>query len=310
MHRARKILLAVVIAAVLLPTTEARADLRAQVREKLLVRINSDRAEHGLSPVKIDLFASEIADRYCGAQIESGTRGHVSVDGLLPYMRYSFAGLEGYVLENAAAWSSESPVPRELVAAMAEKSHQKMMSERPPDDGHRRVILDPWATHVGIGVAWGGGEVRIAEVFLRRYLQWIFPKRTGRPGDTVSLRARLFGTTEVDRVTVHYEPFPYRLTRERANRVETYALPGETLTLRRGRMPSHFDAAIPSSTDREPDTFRISEDELSFDVPLTRGRGVYTIVVWMKGPADGAAFAVTTLGVIADADRPGGSTGR
>ena len=28
-----------------------------------------------------------------------------------------------------------------------------MMAEKPPDDGHRRAILDPLWTHVGIGVA-------------------------------------------------------------------------------------------------------------------------------------------------------------
>ena len=36
-----------------------------------------------------------------------------------------------------------------------------------------RTILDPYATHVGIGVAWEGGEFRITQEFIRRYVDWI-----------------------------------------------------------------------------------------------------------------------------------------
>ena len=50
---------------------------------------------------------------------------------------------------------------------MTRQSQHAMMIEKPPHDGHRRTILDPHATHVGIGLAWEKGEFRIAQEFVR-----------------------------------------------------------------------------------------------------------------------------------------------
>lgn len=282
---------------------------RDEVRRRLLDRINADRADAGLEPVKIDLDASAVADRYCGLQIEAGTRGHVSLDGMSPFMRYSRARIEGHVLENLAAWSSREVIPLELIPKMAERSHEEMISEVPPDDGHRRAILDPWVNHVGIGVAWGGGEVRVAEVFFRRYLEWTRVDRRVEPGKTSSYRGRLLDPeSRVERVTVHYEPFPYRLSRERANRVESYALPDEWIRLEQKREPSPLDAAIRHDGGEKP-RFSVDGDELSFDVPYSNGRGIYTIVVWVRPPGSSSSVPATNLAVVVEVDRRGGETG-
>src|ERR1044071_2175011 len=69
-----------------------------------------------------------------------------------------------------------------------------------PNDGHKKTILDPHATHVGIGVAWEGGEFRLVHEFVRRYVSWKRPpprppprggeQRPLREGPRADARAR------------------------------------------------------------------------------------------------------------------------
>ena len=57
------------------------------------------------------------------------------------------------------------------VPAFLLDAHARMMAEVPPGDGHRRTVLDPEWTHVGIGAA--GGEFRMAEEFSRHVVEWV-----------------------------------------------------------------------------------------------------------------------------------------
>lgn len=292
------------------PSSASVAGVREQVRSVLLERINGDRARHDLPPVAFDLAASEIADQYCGRQIEEGTRGHFSTDGLPPYMRYSFAGLDGAVLENAAAWSAREVVPEQMVPDLALKSHSEMITEIPPNNGHRRVILDPQATHAGIGVSWGGGEVRIIEVFFRRHLEWQSKTQKVHAGDVRRYQARILDRgSVVEAVTVHHEPFPYRLSRDRANRIDSYALPAEWMRMERERKTSPLDAVIRKGAAPRVPGFRVADETVSFDLEFSNGRGIYTIVVWVRLPGESHAIEATNLSVVAEVREQGIAAG-
>ncbi len=292
--------LGVACIAVLVFTQSLRAEpIREEVRTELLDRINRDRSRHHLPLVVLDEEASSVADTYCGVQVETGTRGHFTTDGLSPYMRYSFDGVHDMVLENAASWSARDPVPEELITDLAQRSHSEMIAEIPPRDGHRKAILDPYATHVGIGVSWGGREVRVIEALLRRYVEWEVVRQKLRGDESFRYRARILDPgLDVDAVTVHYEPMPYRLTRERANMIDSYSLPGEWLRLERERVASPLDAALHHYPRHILD---VDGDTISFDLAPTKGRGIYTIVVWLRASPDSAPFAATNLSVVVEA---------
>ena len=51
------------------------------------------------------------------------------------------------------------------------QSHERYVAEKPPMDGHRRTLLEPAHTHVGIGLAVAGPEFTMAEQFLNRYVE-------------------------------------------------------------------------------------------------------------------------------------------
>src|SRR5258708_16070832 len=78
------------------PAEETRMTLRAS----MLRLINRDRKQFGFNPVELELRASTLADLYCRAQIRNRTTGHFTLDGMAPYMRYSFAGGNEALSEN------------------------------------------------------------------------------------------------------------------------------------------------------------------------------------------------------------------
>src|SRR5437660_6744723 len=185
-------------------------ETRFTLREEFLRLINRDRRQFGLQPVKLDPLASVVADAYCRDQIRNGTTGHYPIDGQSPYMRYSFAGGNDGVSENAAAWSANYTFSDRALYEMIRRSEEAMMAEAAPHDGHRRTILDPSATHVGIGLAWEAGEFRMTEEFIRRYIDWSQPlSRASADGHPVVCSGTPMPGYVIEAITVHHEPIPH-----------------------------------------------------------------------------------------------------
>src|SRR5213596_1293040 len=201
-------------------------ETRITLRQEVLRMINVDRESHRLPGVDLDVEASAIADAYCRNQIANGTTGHFTTDGYAPYMRYSFAGGNDGLSENAAAWSANYRFSDRALYEMARRSEAAMMTELAPHDGHRRTILDPYATHVGIGLAWERGEFRLTQEFIRRYVMWSRPlPRAASVGDQVLCSGRPLPGYSVEAITVHHEQAPQAMAAVTANALTTYGLP-------------------------------------------------------------------------------------
>src|ERR1700737_4200686 len=193
-------------------------ETRFTLREEFLRLINRDRKQFGLPAVQLDALASAVADAYCQDQIRNGTSGHFTVDGQAPYMRYSFAGGNDGVSENAAAWSANYHLGDRALYEMMRRSQQAMMGEVAPHDGHRRTILDPFATHVGIGLAWERGEFRLAQEFVGRYVGVTRPlPRPAYAGAQILCSGRPAKGFSIEAITVHHEPLPQPLAAVTAN---------------------------------------------------------------------------------------------
>jgi uncharacterized protein YkwD len=196
-----------------------------EVKAGLLDRINEDRAKSGLKPVAWDEAASRLADAYCAAQVAEGTRGHFLTNGTPPYARTALAGIFGMGAENSVSWVTTAESFEESALELALAGHEGMMSETPPDDGHRRTILDPGATHVGVGYALEHGSFRMAEEFLTRHLAELTLEQVADRPDTVLFRGRTRAEQRLAFVTIAQEPLPQRLSKAEANRRSSYALP-------------------------------------------------------------------------------------
>jgi uncharacterized protein YkwD len=279
-------------------------ETRFTLREEFLRLINRDRKQFGLPPVQLDALASAVADAYCQDQIRNGTSGHFTTDGQAPYMRYAFAGGNDGVSENAAAWSANYNFSDRALYEMMRRSEVEMMREVAPHDGHRRTILDPFATHVGIGLAWDRGEFRLAQEFVRRYVDWTRPlPRTAFVGDPILCSGRPAKGYSIEAITVHHEPLPQPMAAVTANAIKSYALPDtrrEYLPRLRSRVSMSSAGSITEvrevyANGRRGD-FPVNEDgAFAFVIPLPDGPGVYTIVVWVKASGVRDAIAASNV---------------
>lgn len=298
---------AVAVAIVLLASPVAHSEVeetRTTLREHVLKLINKDRQLYGLPPVQLDLAASAIGDAYCLEQIRTGTNGHYGTDGLSPYMRYSLAGGNDGVSENAAAWSATYAFSERALYEMARRSQDAMMAEMPPKDGHKKTILDPHATHVGIGLAWHRGEFRLVHEFVRRHVEWtrVLPRRA-HTGEMPVIAGKPLNGVTVEAITVHREAMPETMPAHVANAIENYSLPSarkEYLPRLRQDYTRHPNGTIEMvrreyANGHRGDFYVGRNGEFSFPVPFTEGAGLYTVVVWVKRP--GYEFPVAASNV-------------
>ncbi len=193
----------------------------------LLARINADRAAAGVPSVAYDLVAAKAADAFCIDAARNSVMGHWDLSGRAPYDRYADAGGVDWSGENFSGTSRRGDAfhPDELVGLLLE-AHGRMMAEKAPDDGHRRAILDPEWTHVGLGVALEGGEFRMTEEFTRHVATWVeAPGGRVRAGRTVPVHVQLPKGWKLAAVEVGHERFPRPLTAKEIRKRSAYAFP-------------------------------------------------------------------------------------
>jgi uncharacterized protein YkwD len=310
----KKLLLAIITATLVVTAPLAQGDqpideTRFALREEFLRLINRDRKQFGLAPVQLEPFASSVADAYCRQQIRNRTSGHFTIDGQAPYMRYSFAGGNDAVSENAAAWSANYSFSDRALYEMTRRSQDAMMSEVPPHDGHRRAILDPYATHVGIGLAWERGEFRMTQEFIRRYVDWMRPlPRTASSSDHVSCSGRPLPGYVVEAITVHHEPLPQPISVVTANAITSYSLPDDRrqyLPRLRKFIRRLNDGAIEEVremyTNGSRGDFPVTDDQtFGFSVPFPQGPGTYTVVVWVRKQGGHEPIAASNISIRVD----------
>ncbi|HUR81105.1 MAG TPA: CAP domain-containing protein [Thermoanaerobaculia bacterium] len=286
------IMLVVLLAA----TPIAHSDIdttRATLRAHVLRLINRDRALYKLPPVQLDEQATLIGDDYCRAQIRNRTTGHYTIDGVAPYARYSFAGGNDAVSENAAAWSATYTFNEKALYEMVRRSQDAMMAEMAPADGHKRTMLDPHATHVGVGLAWEGGEFRLVQEFVRRYVDWTRAlPRTAALDQTVLLSGKALRGVSVEGITVHHEPLPQPIAATTASAISFYSLPDKRREYApRARAPHGLSLA------RRTDFTLRNDGTFSFIVPFSDGPGLYTVVVWVKKDGEPNAFSASNVSI-------------
>jgi len=124
----------------------------------MVALINRDRGSEGLPPVELDEGAPTRAGQSHAEDMAAhGYLGHYGTDGSVPEQRFTQVGGTDMVLENASCFDDERPRSLDhapiIDARNVEATEDSFFHETPPHDGHRRNILMPWHTKVGIGVA-------------------------------------------------------------------------------------------------------------------------------------------------------------
>lgn len=265
-------------------------DPYAREKRVLFRKINQERVEAGLARLEYSSRAAKAGDLFCRDAAEKAFAGHWDLAGRAPYLRWAEAGGVDQHAENSA---SETRVPAPITDPPLDlllRSHARMMAETPPHDGHRRTVLSPEWTHVGIGLALLGGEFRMTEEYVRKLMGWIEIPAGPVPADSVApFAGKVPAGWNVAIVEIRYEAPPHPMTRAQASEKQTYSLP--PLVRKILSMPG--PGLIWESG--EKGSFPVAPTgEFRLGVPLDRGPGDYYVVVYPSRGAGGRGLTPCT----------------
>ena len=264
------------------------------VREKLLNLLNDERAAAGLNRLQLDDLASKVATDHANDMIRGQFLSHWGSDGRNAYHRYSFAGGIDALQENVGlAENIQSLAPNSVHRDFLD-IHQDMFSEVPPDDGHRRTILDAHHSHVGFGLAFQGHNLRLDELYLARYLRIDpFPGRA-KPKSTVVLTGKLLNARHfLYEVYVFSEPLPAPPDLSWLRTPRHLSLPDQHIILRPKTPPGtyYIDGGL-GDYDWGGGKFRVPV-KLSQDVA-----GIYTVLFWIRRVPSEKPFAAAQVCIV------------
>jgi hypothetical protein len=288
----------------------SNSPVREAARSLIAERVDGDRAANGLPPLAFAHELNGALDAWCEQQIREGTVGHFSLDGFPPYARYSAIGVADAVLENAVAWSANYRFEGAAILDLARRSQDAMMAERPPRDSHRKTILDPHATHLGVGIAWVRGEFRMVQLLLRKNVEWATtPAPAARAGERISVTGTAREGWDVIAATLHWEQLPRSLSAAAANRIESYDLPAPHRRWAAQPPPSRHDDAAGEGLARFAGAMRedggltvAAGGKFVFRGSLDNGPGIYTLVVWLREPRTGVQVASSHISTVVRTD--------
>jgi uncharacterized protein YkwD len=256
----------------------------AEARRYMLQLINRDRASMGLSPVALDEGApSRAGEAHAQDMAENGYLGHWGLDGSVPEERYTVAGGSDMVLENASCFADErhrvlDATPR-IDPAQIEHTESLFFNEVPPNDGHRKNILKPWHTKVGIGIAQPTPTPTeipvpcVAQEFVDDYGDYSAVPRVAKVGDRLHVAAKIRAPAKPSGVGLARVDFPQPLSAATANSRRTYSVPQPYQMY----WPEGYVTPLPVT---------VKGGDLSIDVPLGEGQkpGLYELSIWAKLP--------------------------
>jgi len=264
-----------------------------QARRYVLKLVNRDRAANGLPPVTLDDNASRAGQRHAEDMAHAGYTAHWGTDGSVPEERYSDAGGTDFVQENAGCLADRKK--RELdksprfSAQMLERVEQAFMDEKPPRDGHRKNILKPGHTALGVGVAKPKAVdlACLSQEFVDDYGDYASLPKTAVAGSTLHIEGDVKGPVQFGGVGIGRIDSAKPLSAEHLNTTYVYAVPApEDLYF-----PKGFVTKKP---------VEVSGKHFKIDVPLGKpGKpGRYEVSIWGRFPGAGQQLDMVSLRVV------------
>jgi hypothetical protein len=192
----------------------------AGARGYMLELINRDRASVGLPAVVLDAIASKAAQEHSDEMAAKGYLGHWGLDGRKPDQRYTEVGGRDAAFENAMAWHHLSicrTSPQAFAKLKLDSCQSGFFKEKPPNDGHRRQIIDPVHTGVGIGLSlMAEGEIACVQEFINHYGDYSGMPCKVKRGEDFSLVGRLNKGAHLDHIELRREEFPQPMSQPKS----------------------------------------------------------------------------------------------
>lgn len=250
-----------------------------QAREYMLSLINRDRAAAHLPPVAMDPVAMRAAQLHAEDTAKAGYNDHYDLDGRSPDWRYVLVGGTDMIAENQLGvyydpkYVYNLPKDQRFTKEEIEHVESVFFDEKPPQDGHRKNILQPRHNKVGIGlsVCWieqpygGFRSITCCQEFVDGYGAFSPLPLSAEPGQAVSLIGKLAPGLELYTVDIQRGdlPKPIPIEELRKNAYHGYNLPDRRIASYWPRdvqftADGHFRLMIPIEKDWKPGLYYMS----------------------------------------------------
>ena len=271
-------LLSILLGSQTAPARELTEKSIRELRLMVVEFINQDRKKASAPPVAYSETLSKLADEHCREMLREGYTSHWNRAGWKPYMRYSQGGVTDHTSENISSLNSTGfKVSFDSVKAEMTARHEGLIGEEPPYDQHRRNILDPLHTHVGIGVAYNKAGLRMIQIFAKRYVRLEPIPRKQEPSSAVQLKGKVLQPGyEFQAISVYYEPLPEEMSLAQLMGTYSYALPDDE-KIYWVRLPLRMRYG-----DGTRGSVQVRGRSFSQTISIPSRKGVYTFVVWVQ----------------------------
>lgn len=187
---------------------------REELVQYVLDRVNKDRTDMGLLPVK--LSSNEAAQMQAEDVFRTKQISHWTTNGEKPYMTYTQYDGEGSVQQNVAI-AGFSPEQYEQcvtnilvecekiepLSTIEQLQNEMMYNDKECcNDGHRNNILDPHHTHMSIGIVYDQYYIAFVQNFENNY---------GLNVDVKNSEIEVSGTLlhgQLDHIAIYYDEMP------------------------------------------------------------------------------------------------------
>ncbi|MBU6453150.1 MAG: CAP domain-containing protein [Cyanobacteria bacterium REEB67] len=259
-----------------------------QARHYMLGLINRDRAASGVEPVVLDEVANRAGNLHTDEMAQYGYLSHWTMDGRKPDQRYTECGGKDSVAENADNTDVEKPTKVALSQNQLfskrdiDEVEGQFFNEQPPNDGHRKNIIDPDHTSVGIGMSLAGGEpnsadyprLAITQEFINHYGTYTDIPHSINPGESFTVEGTLSRGVHVQSVDVRFEQAPQPMSIDELLKTNSYGIPGEATF---NYFPPPFNSPAPINLSQ------VNGDE-HFSLQIQTSKewkpGIYYVCLW------------------------------
>jgi uncharacterized protein YkwD len=213
----------------LLPSQRATPEEIKEIETKVVDLINLDRQKNGLKLVVWDETAANAARQHVQEEADYGYISHWNIQGIKPQRRYTLAGGLDAVQENQSVtlWLNDGfrGISKDELYKVVAEHQTSMVNEQPPEDGHRKNILDPHHTGVGIAIAVGKFGVAMAQEFTNHYIEMKPVPKTALPGEKITLAGKILPGYSLTGVYAFWEELPLPQTKEELMKTHSYGDP-------------------------------------------------------------------------------------
>ncbi|MFN3413512.1 MAG: CAP domain-containing protein [Thermoanaerobaculum sp.] len=267
----------------------ASADPLVLARTQVLALVNEARSQHGLAPLAPDPLLQKVGDAFCRKLLAEERSGHFGSDGVAPYLRYVLAGGTGFHRENVGSYQTTGTLSPEAIPQLAVELTKAMLDEKPPADGHRRTLLVPEATHLGVGLAFSQKRLVLTHEVATQLAELSAPAVICQPKGPLVLSGRLPAPWQPAAMEVLWEPLPG------AGPVpggDSYSYPP-----RRGWFqPQEF---LPGTRVTLPGALSVhAGGRFEFRSPTGPHAGVELLVLWAQKPGTNERYPVALSGCL------------